>query len=122
MNQTLSTGFTAWMVAAMLVAQALLGLLRVGRRILRRLHIVLGILLIPVTFFHAWMSMKTVSMKSANTTGLWLATAALLLLGVQLSLGTALIRPSGSRSLTRLHLTVGVAIVSLAGAHVLLIK
>ncbi len=106
----------------MLVAQALLGLLRVGRRILRRLHIVLGILLIPVTFFHAWLSMKTVSMKSANTTGLWLATAALLLLGVQLSLGTALIRPSGSRSLTRLHLTVGVAIVSLAGVHVLLIK
>ena len=84
------------MTAAMVLAQASIGLFGVSRRILREPHIVLGLILLPLTFAHAWLSMKSVSMKSANMAGLWLATAALLLLGVQVLLGTALIRPSES--------------------------
>ena len=57
-------------------------------------------------------------MKSSNMAGLWLATAALLLLGVQTLLGTALIRPSESPgSLKRVHLAVGLVIIVLASVH-----
>jgi len=107
----------------MLLTQASIGLFGVGRRIRRELHIALGLILVPLTFAHAWLSMKSVSMKSANMAGLWLATVALLLLGVQVLLGTALIRPTGrSGSLGKIHLAVGVGILSLASVHVLLIR
>jgi hypothetical protein len=73
-------------------------------------------------FAHAWLSTKSVSVKSANLPELWLATAALLLLGVQVLLGTALIRPSeSSGSLKRVHLALGLGILALASGHVLLI-
>jgi|SRR5580704_5949939 hypothetical protein len=116
-----SRAITAWIVAAMLLTQASIGVF--GRRIRRESHIVLGLILLPLTFAHAWFSMKSVSMKSANMEGLWLATAALLLLGVQVLLGTALIRPSGlSGSLRNVHLAVGLGILPLASVHVLLIR
>jgi hypothetical protein len=122
MNLILSPVGTEWTVAAMLLTQAALGLSRANRHVLRRLHIVLGILFLPVTFVHSWLSMKTVSMESANATGLWIATAAFLLLAVELLLGATLIRSSESApSLRRVHLAVGLGIVFLAGVHVLLI-
>ncbi len=111
------------MAAAMLLVQASFGVFRVNRHVLRRLHIVLGIVLLPVTFIHAWISMRAVPMKFAHAAGLKLATIALLLLGIQLLLGTTLIRSSASsRSLRRIHLVVGFAIVSLASVHVLLTR
>ena len=107
----------------MLLAQASFGLFRVNRRVLRGSHIVLGIILIPVIFVHARLAMKMVPMQFANAVGLRLATTALLLLGVQPLLGVTLIRPSEhSRSLRRIHLAVGLGIVSLAGVHVLLTR
>jgi hypothetical protein len=112
---------TAWMAAAMLLVQMSLGLCRANRRVLRRSHIALGVVVLPVTFVHAWLSMKAVPIKFAHAIGLRLATTALLLLGVQLLLGANLIRPSkSSPSLIRVHLAVGFAILSLAGVHVLL--
>ena len=117
-----SRAITAWMTAAMLLSQAPIGIFGVRRRILREPHIVLGLILPLLTCAHAWLSMKSVSMKSANRAGLWFATAALLLLGVQALLGTALIRPSESPgSLKRVHLAVGLGILALASVHVLLI-
>jgi len=84
-------------------------------------HWALGVVVLPVAFVHAWLSMKAVPIKFAHAIGLRLATIALLLVGVQLLLGAILIRPSkSSQSLRRLHLVVGFAIVSLAGVHVLL--
>jgi len=109
--------------AALLLVQMSLGLCRVNRRILRRSHIALGVVVLPVTFVHAWLSMIAVPTKFAHALGLKLATAALLLLGVQLLLGAMLIRPSdSSQSLRRVHLVVGFAIVSLTGVHVLLTR
>jgi hypothetical protein len=111
---------TAWMATVMLLAQAPFGLFRVNRRILRGLHIAVGLVLLPVAFVHAWISMRAVPARFANAVGLRLAATALLLLGAQLLLGITLIRPSKrSRSLGRLHLVVGLVIVSLAGVHVL---
>lgn len=107
----------------MLLVQMSLGLSRVNRRVLRRLHIALGVVVLPVTFAHAWLSMKAVPIKVAHAIGLRLATVALLLLGVQLLIGAILIRPSqGSQWLRRVHLVVGLAIVSLAGVHVMLTR
>lgn len=107
----------------MLLSQASIGIFGAGRSIFRKAHIVLGLILPLLTFSHAWLSMKSVSMKPANMSVLWLATAALLLLGVQALLGTALIRPSESRgSLKRVHLAVGLGILALASVHMLLIR
>ena len=107
----------------MLFAQASIGIFGSGRSIFRKAHIALGLILPLFTFSHAWLSMKSVSMKSANMAGLWLATAALLLLGVQVLLGTALIHPSeSSGSLKRFHLAVGLGILALASVHVLLTR
>jgi hypothetical protein len=111
------------MAATMLLSQASIGIFGVSRRILRKPHIVLGLILPPLTFAHAWQSMKSVSMKSADMAGLWLATAALLLLGVQVLLGTALIRPSeSSGSLERVHLALGLGILAVASVHVFLTR
>ena len=121
MDLAASAANTAWMAAAMLLVQMSLGLWRVNRRVLRRAHIALGVVVLPVAFVHAWLSMKAVPTKFAHALGLKLATAALLLLGVQLVLGAILNRPSkSSQPLRRVHLAVGFAIVSLAGVHVLL--
>jgi hypothetical protein len=112
---------TAWMALVILAIQASFGLLRTNRRILRRSHIVLGVVLAPVTLVHAWISMRAVPARFTHAVGLRLATTALLLLGVQLMLGVILIRPpQSSRSFRRLHLAMGLVIVSLASAHVLL--
>jgi hypothetical protein len=101
--------------------QASIGIFGVRRRLLRKPHIALGLILPPLTFAHSWLSMKSVSMKSSNMTGLWLATAALLLLGVQVLLGIARIRPcESSGSLKRVHLAVGLGTLALASGHVLL--
>lgn len=121
MDLAASAANTAWMAAAMLLVQMSLGLCGVNRRVLRRSDIALGVVILPVTFVHAWLAMRAVPMKFASAIGLRVATAALLLLGVQLLRGAILIRPSeSSRSLRRLHLVAGFAIVSLAGVHVLL--
>lgn len=114
---------TAWAAAAMLLSQASIGIFGASASIFRKAHIVLGLILPLLTFAHAWLSMKSVSMKSADMAGLWFATAALLLLGVQALLGIALIRPSESPgSLKRVHLAVGLGILALASVHVLLIR
>jgi hypothetical protein len=112
---------TGWMAAVLLLVQASFGLFRLNRRILRGFHIAVGLVLLPVAFVHAWISMRATPAKFTHAVGLRLATAALLLLGVQLLFGMTLIRPpENSRSLRRLHLAVGLVIVSLASVHVLL--
>jgi hypothetical protein len=92
-----SRAITAWIAAAMLLAQASLELFAVSRHTLRESHIVLGRILLPLTFAHAGLSMKSVSMKSDNMAGLWLA-AARYCWGVPELLGIALIRPSEVRA------------------------
>ena len=107
----------------MLLSQASIGIFGASGSIFRKTHIVLGLILPLLTFGHAWLSMKSVSMKSADMAGLWFAPAALLLLGVQALLGIALIRPSESpRSPKRVHLAVGLGMLALASVRVLLIR
>lgn len=106
----------------MLLAQASFGLLRNGHRTLRPVHIALGFLLLPLILAHAWLSMNAQTMRTANAIGIWLATAALLMLALQLFLGTELIRSASSRSSRKIHLAIGLAVLSLVGIHLWLIK
>ena len=123
MSLVLNTNAMAWMGATLLIAQAALGLIRVNRRSFRKLHIVLGTVLLPVTFAHAWVSMRMLPARFAGAFGLQLASAALLLLIFQFLTGTALARPSEhSRLFGKVHLGVAVGIVCLAGVHVLLTR
>jgi len=81
----------------MLLVHAFIGRFAASRHTLGESHIVLGRSLLPLTFAHACLSMKSVSMKSDNMAGLWLA-AARYCWGVPELLGIALIRPSEVRA------------------------
>ena len=131
------THYTAWSGTVVLTAQV-----SVGRTIVRRSrraegctgvcsrslgfvlgsHVFLGIALLPMSFAHMWFSMKMPSIRTANAVGLWIASAALLLLGVQILLGNTLIQESATRrsSLRKTHFALGIAVVSLVGLHVVL--
>ena len=65
---------------------------RDGRPYLQRMrpHYWAGYVLIVLSTAHAWVPMQTGHMGRANMTGLWFATAALLLLLFQAALGLAL--------------------------------
>jgi hypothetical protein len=126
------TSRTAWIAALALAAQVPLGLWRVRvmpastasfRSISGAVltsHIVIGVALPMVTFIHAWSSMKSPKIRETSVAGLWVATAVLLLLFVQAAAGAALWRSEPRMGSRRLHLTVAVIVVVLAGAHVLL--
>jgi hypothetical protein len=83
-------------------------------------HYWVGYLVAGLSFVHAWVPMQTGHMRRANMTGLWLATAALLLLLVQLALGVALQdgRLRERRVIRGWHYWVMVATVLLVVGHV----
>jgi hypothetical protein len=93
-----------------------------GSPYLRRMsiHYWLGYLVAGLSFVHAWVPMQAGHMRRANMTGLWLATAALFLLGLQVALGLAS-RDSdlqGRRVVRGWHYWVMVAVVLLLTGHV----
>lgn len=127
------TSSAAWITALLLGGQALLGLIHVralparghsirGMRWLLAGHAVIGLVLPPLTFVHAWSSMKLPGIRGTSAVGLWIATIALLLLVIQGSIGLSLLRSSKPQriNLRRQHFAMGVILVVLAGMHVLL--
>jgi hypothetical protein len=132
MNPADIEGRTAWAAAALLLVQMLLGLsLRRGMNSNRAdsrdgvrlfIHAGLGLVLLPVTFVHAWWSMSSGSIRSANVAGLWIATAAIALLAIQLVLGATLIRRSDRKKqlARRTHFVLAIVLLCLAGVHVVL--
>ena len=84
-----------------------------------RPHFVFGYAALAFTLVHLSLSMG--SMRGADSTGIWLATLALLALGLQALLGTNLQSPGAYRvPLRRWHLVLFVAIAALAIGHVAL--
>jgi hypothetical protein len=83
-------------------------------------HYWVGYLVAGLSFVHAWMPMQAGHMRRANMAGLWLATAALLLLLMQLALGVALQdgRLLKRRVVRGWHYWVMVATVLLVVGHV----
>ena len=125
---------TAWITAAVLGAQALIG--RFGVRAMPRSansvrstrprmlagHMVIGIALAPLAFAHAWFSMKTPHVRETSAAGLWVATFALLLVIAQALIGMSMLRLGESQGtgFRRLHLAMAIMLITLAGVHMAL--
>lgn len=116
---------TAWIAALLLGAQAGLGLLRArsvptsraAHTLAMGAHIGFGFVLLPLTFAHAWFSMKAAGINASSIAGLWIATVALLLLLLQTLIGISLLRSSYAIGSRRLHLAIAFVVIILAGVH-----
>lgn len=70
---------------------------------------------------HAFAALRMPRMDATSTTGIWLATAALVLILAQACLGLLLQYPfRGRRHVRRIHLWTGIALIPLLAAHVTL--
>ncbi len=87
-----------------------------------RLHYWLGYSIAGITLVHAWIAMSAGQIGRLNSTGLYLATLALLLLFVQVSLGRRLSFPKLPirRVIRRWHFWVMIGIVTFIVGHILL--
>lgn len=83
-------------------------------------HAVIGVVLAPLAFAHAWFSMKTPVVRKTSAAGLWLATLALLLVLVQALVGLSMLYGPPATGLRRLHFAAAIMLIALAGVHVLL--
>ena len=122
------------MTVLLLGAQASLGLLRVRalpaagnslrspRTWVLTAHAVIGLALPPLALAHGWCSMKLPGIRGTSASGLWIATAALLLLAAQAVTGMTVLRLREPQriAIRRLHSAMAVLLAALAGAHVLL--
>jgi hypothetical protein len=85
-------------------------------------HTVIGLALPLLAFAHARSSMKLPGIRGTGTSGLWIATPALLLLALQAVRGMMMQRLTEQRriAIPRLHLATAVLFVALARTHVFL--
>lgn len=83
-------------------------------------HYWIGYLLFPLASVHAWIPMAAGNARGANILGLWLATASLLLLFLQLLLGLALrsAKPIARRKIRPIHYWMMTAIAVTVVAHI----
>jgi uncharacterized membrane protein len=127
MFELLWTASTGWIAVGLLVGVAALPFVLRWARIVwperngaMRWHYVFGFGIAVLSFVHAWAPMSTGRLHGINMTGLWLATAAFLLLFVQLMLGLKLREARSQISLRRSHFFVVIAAAGLIVAHVAL--
>jgi hypothetical protein len=127
MSEYLRTAFTGW-ASAMLFGSglALPYLIRRTPRpsipFLRRMwpHYWLGYLTLLFSFWHAWLAMSRGNMSGVDIPGVWIATAALLVIIWQVAIGLMLKNPGQSqrRSLRRAHFWTMMLVAGLIVAHV----
>ena len=86
---------------------------------LMRAHAPLGLSIPFLATAHAWIALPSGQSGQISNAGLWLGTAALILMVVQCCLGLALWREAiGAPHLRRLHLTLMLVILVLLGVHI----
>jgi hypothetical protein len=124
----IGTAFSGWIAAIAFVAAALLA---IALRELRftaipglgtmRTHYALGFAVPAIAFIHAWIPMATGRAGGFERVGLWIATLALLLLFVQMTLGMSLrSSSSGARGLRRVHIGMMIGVAALIATHITL--
>jgi hypothetical protein len=129
MNEYLGTALTGWAGVTLFGAGLMLPYLL--RRLpgakapyLRRLwpHYWLGYLALLVSFVHAWLAMRGGNMRGINTSGVWIATIALLIMFWQIAVGLMLRDPTQSnrRALRRIHFWTMTLVAGLIVAHIAL--
>jgi hypothetical protein len=127
MSEYLRTAFSGW-AGVMLFASGL-GMPYLLRRMpgarspyLRRMwpHYWLGYLTFIVSFAHAWFAMRTGNMRGINSTGVWIATVALLVILWQIAVGLMLRNPNESnrRVLRRTHFWTMTLVAGLIVVHI----
>jgi hypothetical protein len=132
MSARLFTDASGWILTALLGATIALPYLatRASRRrgIARlastplRAHVWVGYLILLLAVVHGWVPMRPDIAGQANRQGLYLATAALLVLFVQLPIGLVLRRPGGRfrLALRRCHFWAMAVLVAATLGHVAL--
>jgi hypothetical protein len=85
-----------------------------------RVHYWLGYLVVGLSFVHAWVPMQAGHVRGVSVAGLWLGTAALFLLAMQVALGLALRNPGlrERRETRRWHYGVMIGAVIVLAGHV----
>jgi hypothetical protein len=122
------TAFSGWIAAIAFVAAALLAIALREFRFAAvpgfgtmRAHYALGFAVPAIAFIHAWIPMATGRAGSFGRIGLWIATLALLLLFVQMTLGMSLrSSSSGGGGLRRIHIGMMVVMAALIATHITL--
>ena len=129
MNNYLQTALSGW--AGVLLFGTVLALPYLLRRMpgaktsyLRRMwpHYWLGYVSFLVSFVHAWFAMRSGNMRGIDATGVWVATAALVVILWQIVVGLMLRDPvqSNRRALRRLHFWTMASSAGLIVAHIVL--
>lgn len=123
-----------WLALVLLLAQFLLGIIaaRINAaaksplrgKVPRNIHVIAGLLLLPLAFIHGWNSMLVKGSANANQWGMWMATFALALMAVQILWGIGLLRQSEATKhwSRKIHLGIGLGILCLTGIHLLLTR
>jgi hypothetical protein len=117
----LATAFSGW-AAALLLAVGI-GVPYYVRRVpgaSLKPHYGSGLLLPAAALAHAWLPMASMPIRRFDLTGLWLATAALVLMVAQAALGLAL-RPAAGATrgrLRRVHFVSMALIALLVASHI----
>lgn len=83
-------------------------------------HYGIGLLLPAAVLTHAWLPMASIPIRRFDLTGLWLATAALILMVAQAALGLALRQAAGAARgrLRRVHFVSMALIALLVALHI----
>jgi hypothetical protein len=91
---------------------------------LRRLwpHYWLGYLALLVSSAHAWLAMRSGNMRGINSSGVWIATLALLIMLWQIAVGLTLRDPTQSnrRTLRRIHFWTMTSVAGFIIVHIAL--
>lgn len=129
MNEYLGTALNGWagvmfFGAGLMMPYLLRKLPGAKAPYLRRLwpHYWLGYLALIVSFVHAWLAMRSGNMRGINSSGVWIATIALLIMLWQVAVGLMLRDPTQSdrRMLRRTHFWTMTLVAGLIVVHIAL--
>jgi hypothetical protein len=117
----LATAFSGWATALLFgVGAGVPYYVRSVRGTSLRPHYGIGLLLPAAALAHAWLPMASIPIRRFDPAGLWLATAALILMVAQAALGLAL-RPAAGATrgrLRRVHFVSMALIALLIAVHI----
>jgi len=117
----LETAFSGWGAALLLgIGISLPYFVRAGYRSSLVPHYCIGLLLPVLSLLHAWIPMAAIPIRRLDRPGLWIGTAALLVMVCQAALGLALRQAAGAsrRGLRRTHFASMVLLALLVAGHI----
>ena len=129
MSEYLGTALGGWagvmlFGAGLMMPYLLRGVSRTNAPYLRRLwpHYWLGYLALFVSSAHAWLTMRSGNMHGINSSGVWIATIALLIMVWQIAVGLMLRDPTQSnrRTMRRTHFWTMTLVGGLIVMHIAL--